>query len=84
MSTYLFVGLPVSLSVCLSKGILPLASDLFKLRHCLGLKHNFFRDNPSQNSPNWSILRKNVVVAFDHPGSSGGKRVYPVFQELGA
>ena len=53
MSTYLVVCLSVSLSVCLwvclyvyQKGILPLASDLYKLRHCLGLKHNFVREDP--------------------------------------
>ena len=39
----------VYLWVCLfayQKSILPLASDLNYLRHCLGLKHNFFRDVP--------------------------------------
>ena len=41
--------LPVCLWVCLfvyQKGILPLASDLYKLCHCLGLKHNYCRDVP--------------------------------------
>ena len=36
MSAYLFVCLFVY-----QKDILPLASELYKLRHCLGLKHNF-------------------------------------------
>ena len=41
-SVCLFVCLSVSMSVCLSQSILHLASDLFKIRHCLGLKYNFF------------------------------------------
>ena len=77
MSAYLFV----CLSVCLSKGILPLANDLYMLRHCLGLKH-FSETSPSQNNPNWSTQRKYVVVTLDHPGSSGGEHVCPVFQGL--
>ena len=39
------------LSACLSvchKGILPMASDLYKIRHCLGLKDNFFRQRLAQ------------------------------------
>ena len=55
-STAEYICLPTCLSVCLwvclfvyPKGILPLASDLYKLRHCLGLKHNFFRDVPKSN-----------------------------------
>ena len=53
-------------------GILPLACDLYKIRHCLGLKHNLFRQtSPSQNNPNWSTQRKYVVVTLDHPGNSG-------------
>ena len=50
-STTEYICLPTCLSaylwVCLfvyQTGILPVASDLYKLRHCLGLKHNFFRD----------------------------------------
>ena len=50
-STAEYICLPTCLSVCLwvclfvyQKGILPLASDLYKLRHCIGLKHNFFSD----------------------------------------
>ena len=41
---YLSVCLFVCLWVCLSvyyKGILPLASDLYRICHCLGLKHTF-------------------------------------------
>ena len=52
-STAEYICMPTCLSVCLcvclfvyQKGILPLASDLYKLRHCFGLKHNFFRDVP--------------------------------------
>ena len=50
-STAEYICLPTCLSVCLwaclfvyQQGIFPLASDLYKLRHCLGLKHYFFRD----------------------------------------
>ena len=38
-----YICLFVCLSVCLSvyhKGILPFASDLYKIRHCLGLKRS--------------------------------------------
>ena len=45
-----YVCLSVCESVCLTvyhKGILPLASDLV-IRHCLGLKHNFFRQRRPQ------------------------------------
>ena len=76
------IYLPICLSVCLwvclfvyQKCILPLASDLYKLRHCLGLKHNFLETSPSQINPNWSTQRKYVVVTLDHPGNSGGERV---------
>ena len=48
-----YICLSTCLSVCLwaclfvyQQGMLPLASDLYKLRHCLGLKHYFFRDIP--------------------------------------
>ena len=90
LSACLSVCLSVCLWVCLSvyhKGILPLDSDLFKIPHCLGLKHNFFREretSPSQNNPNWSTQREYVVVTLDHPGNSGGERVCPVFQGLWA
>ena len=40
--------------------------------------------SPSQNNPNWSTQRKYVVVTLDHPGSSDGERVRPVFQVLWA
>ena len=86
-STTEYIWLPTCLSVCLwvcqfvyQKGILPLASDLYKLRHCIGLKHNVFRDVPSKNNPNWWTQRKYVMVNLDHPGSSGGELVCPVFQ----
>ena len=45
MPVYLFVCLWVCLFV-FQKGLLPLASDLYKLCHCLGWKHNIFRDIP--------------------------------------
>ena len=47
----IYVCLPVCLWVCMSfyhKGVLHLASDLYKIRHCLGLKHNFFRQRRPQ------------------------------------
>ena len=44
-----------NIAVCLSvsltfdhKGILPLVSGLYKIRQCLGLKHNFFRQRRTQ------------------------------------
>ena len=64
------------------KGILPVASDLYKLRYCLGLKHIFCETSPSQNNPNWSTQRKYVVVTSHHPGSSGGERICPVIRGL--
>ena len=82
VSAYLFVCLFMSLSVCLSKGTLPFASDLYKLCHCIGLKHNFSEASQSQNNLNWSTQRKYVVVTLDHPGSSSGERVCPLFQRL--
>ena len=46
-STTKYVILPaclfVCMSVCLSQDILPLVSDLYNIRYCLGLKHDFFR-----------------------------------------
>ena len=49
----IYICLPTCLSVCLwvclfvyQKDTLPFASDPYKLRQCLGLKHNFFRDVP--------------------------------------
>ena len=81
MSAYLFVCLSVSLSVY-QKGILVLVGDLYKLRHCLCLNITFSETSPSQNNPNWSTQRNYVVVTLDHPGSSGGERVCPVFQGL--
>ena len=50
-SVYSKIYLSVYLFVCLSvyhKGILPLASDLYNISHCLGLKHNFFRQRCPQ------------------------------------
>ena len=72
-----YICLPTCLSVCLSvclwvcllfyqKGILPLASDLYKLRHCLGLKHNFFRDVQHKEKMwrwLWTTLVAQVVSA---------------------
>ena len=81
MSAYLFVCLSVSLSVSLI-GILPLASDLYKLRHCLGLTHNFFQRRPQVKTIQIGQHKENVVVTLDHPGSSGGEHVCPVFQGL--
>ena len=49
-STAKYICLRVCESVCLSVyhiSILPLASDLV-IRHCLGLKHNFFRQRRPQ------------------------------------
>ena len=56
----LFVCLSVSLSVY-QKGILPLASDL--LRHCLGLKHNFFRDVPK--SKQYKLVNTKKIYGGD-------------------
>ena len=46
----------------------------------LALSITFSETPPSQNNPNLSIQRKYVVVTLDHPGSSGGERVCPMFQ----
>ena len=49
----IYVCLPVCLWVWLfvyQKGILPLASDLYKLRHCLGLNITFSETSPSQKT----------------------------------
>ena len=62
------------------KGKLPLASDLYKLPHCLVLKHNPQVKTIKIGSPQ----RKYEVVTLDHPGSSGGERAYPQFQGLWA
>ena len=91
-----YICLPTCLSVCLSvslsvyqNGILVLVSDLYKLRHCLGLNITFSeasqvkkKEKKSQNNPNWSTQRNYVVVTLDHPGSSAGEHVCPVFQGL--
>ena len=47
LSVCLFVCLSVSLSVY-HKDTMPLVSELYKIRHCLGLKHNFFRQRRPQ------------------------------------
>ena len=76
-STTEYICLPTCLSVCLwacmfvyQKGILPLARGLYKLRQCLGLNHNFFRDVPKskQSKENmlwwlWTTLVSQVVSA---------------------
>ena len=78
-------GLSVSLSVCLSERYIALGSDVYKLRHCLGLSITFFSEtSPSQNNPNWSTQRKYVVVTLDQTSNSGGECVCPVFQGLRA
>ena len=81
----IYVCLPVCPWVCLfvyQKGILPLASDLYKLHHCLGLNITFSETFPSQNNPNWSTQRKYVVVSLDQTGNSSGEHICPVFQGL--
>ena len=84
-----YICLSACLSVCLSvslsitKVYCPWPSDLYKIRHCLGLNITFSdRDVPSQNNPNWSTQRKYVVVTLDRPGNSGSECVCPVFQAL--
>ena len=64
------------------KGIFPLASDLYKQRHCLGFKHNFFRGDNKSKQSKLVNTKKICVVTLDHPGSSGGERVCPVFNWL--
>ena len=68
VSAYLFVCLFVY-----EKGLLPLDTDLYKLRHCLGLKHNFFRDVPKSIHSKlnmwrwvWTTLVDQVVSASAH------------------
>ena len=76
-STAEYICLPTCLSVCLwvwlfvyQKGILPLASDLYMFRHCLGLKHNFLQRRPqvkiiqiSRHKENmWSCLWTTLVA----------------------
>ena len=83
MSAYLFVCLSVSLSVYLSKKVI-CSWPVTYIGYVTALAYNiiFSETSPSQNNSNWSTQRKYVVVTFDHPGSSGGERVYPVFQGL--
>ena len=88
-STAEYICLPTCLSVCLwvclfvyEKGILPFASDLYKLRHCLGLNIIVSETAPSQNDTIWSTQRKYVVVTLDHTGSSSVEHVCPMFQWL--
>ena len=72
----IYIILSACLSVCLCD-ILPLASDLYKIGHCLGLKHNFFRQRCPQFKINqigqhkenmwwqlWSTLVTQVVRDF--------------------
>ena len=69
-STAEYICLPTRLSVCLfvyQKGILPLVNDLYILRHCLGLKHNFFRDVPKSKQSKLVNTKKICGGDFDPP-----------------
>ena len=73
-STTEYICLPTRLSVCLwvclfvyQKGTLSIASDLYKLRHCLGLKHNFFRDVPKSKQSLLVNTKKICGCGFGPP-----------------
>ena len=72
--------LPVCMSVCLS--VCMSVSLSVTNANCLWLKTYFFQtETPqSQNNPNWSA-QKNEVVIMDHPGNSGGEHVCQVFSK---
>ena len=62
------------------KGILPLASDLYKIHQCLDFRHIFLdRDVPKSKQSNWPTERKYLVMTLDYPGISGGESVFSVF-----
>ena len=68
MSIYLFVCLSVSLSVCLSiKKVYCPSSDLSKLRPCLGLKQNFFRNDPKSKQSKLVNTKKICSGGFGPP-----------------
>ena len=59
-----------------------MASDLYKLRHFLGLNHNFFQRRLQVKTIQSGQHKEYVVVTLDHPDSSGGERVCAVFKGL--
>ena len=61
------------------KGILPLASDLYRYITALASDIFLTETSPGQNNQNWPTERKILVMFLDHPGISGGESVCSVF-----